>query len=144
MTIALLVIHIISCLWTIFVLRSAIVSLHQAGKSNEEIQNTKKGYSFIQRLFLLNIKDATAGTPKYNTYRKNIEKFLFGYIIAVLVIWILIVFAVIFDGMVPFVSVIVIGKTVLVDIVVMVLYLKYNTVLDKKNKTIRWKWINKK
>ena len=144
MTIALLVIHIISCLWTVLVLRSAIVSLHQCGKTEEEIKNVKKGYSFIQRLFLLNVKDASAGTPKYNLYRKNIEKFLFGYIIATLVMWLLIIFAIIFEGMVPFVSVVVIAKTVLVDIGVMAFYLKFNTVFDKKNKTIRWKWSNKK
>ena len=144
MQIALLVIHLISCLWTVLVLRSAIVSLHQNGKSAEEIQNIKKGYSFIQRLLLLNVKDSSAGNPKFNTYRKNIEKFLFAYIIAMLVIWILIIFAVIFEGMVPFVSVIVIAKTVLVDIGVIAIYLKYNTVIDKKNKTIHWKWANKK
>lgn len=143
MQIALLVIHIISCLWTILVLRSAIVSLYQNGKTAEEIKNVKKGYSFIQRLFLLNVKDSSAGNPKYNSYRKNIEKFLFGYIIAMLVIWVLIIFAIIFEGMVPFVSVIVIGKTILVDIAVIAVYLKFNTVIDKKNKTIRWKWANK-
>lgn len=143
MQIALLVIHIISCLWTILVLRSAIVSLHQNGKTAEEIKNVKKGYSFIQRLFLLNVKDSSAGNPKYNSYRKNIEKFLFGYIIAMLVIWVLIILAIIFEGMVPFVSVIVIGKTILVDIAVIAVYLKFNTVIDKKNKTIRWKWANK-
>ena len=143
MQIALLVIHIISCLWTTLVLRSAIVTLHQNGKTAEEIRNIKKGYSFIQRLFLLNVKDSSAGNPKYNSYRKNIEKFLFGYLIAMLVIWVLIIFAIIFEGMVPFVSVIVIGKTILVDIAVMAVYLKFNTVIDRKNKTIRWKWANK-
>lgn len=143
MPFALLVILIISCLWTIFVLRSAVVSLHQAGKTKQELENIKKGYSFIQRLFLLNVKDATAGTPKYNLYRRNIEKFLFGYIIAMLAVWVLLIFAVIFDGMIPFVSVVIIAKTVIIDIAVIAVYLKYNTVIDKESKTIRWKWANK-
>ena len=38
MTFALLIILLISSLWTILVLRSAIVSLHQAGKTEEEIK----------------------------------------------------------------------------------------------------------
>ena len=143
MQLALLIILIISSCWTIFVLRRAIASLHSAGKTKEELENIKKGYSFIQRLFLLNVKDATAGTPKYNGFRKNIEKFLCGYLIATLVLWVLLILAVIFDGMVGFVSVLIIGKTVIVDIVVMALYLKANTVIDKKNKMIRWKWANK-
>ncbi|MBQ6381094.1 MAG: hypothetical protein IJJ41_05820 [Clostridia bacterium] len=143
MQLALLIILIVFSAWTIFVLRSAIVSLHAAGKSKEELANIKKGYSFIQRLLLLNVKDATAGTPKYNGFRKNIEKFLFGYMIAILVLWVLLILSVIFDGMTAFVSVLIIGKTVIVDIVVMAFYLKANTVIDKKNKLIRWKWANK-
>ena len=143
MTFALLIILLISSLWTILVLRSAVVSLHQAGKTEEEIQQVKTGYSAIQRLFLLNVKDSSAGMKKYNLYRKNIEKFLFGYIIAMFVMWILLVLAVIFENMVTFVSVIIIAKTVLIDIVVVAFYLKSNTVIDKKNKTIHWKWANK-
>lgn len=143
MQLALLIILLISCASTVLILRSAVVSLHQAGKTPEEIANIKKGYSFIQRLFLLNVKDASAGTPKYNVARKNIEKFLFGYIIAMAVLWVLLIFAVIFEGMVPFVSVLIIAKTVLIDIVLMAFYIKSNTVRDKKNKTIRWKWANK-
>ena len=143
MTFALLIILLISSLWTIFVLRSAVVSLHQAGKTDEEIENVKKGYSWIQRLFLFNVKDSSAGMKKYNLYRKNIEKFLFGYIIAMFVMWVLLVLAVIFENMVTFVSVIIIAKTVLVDIVVMAFYIKSNAVIDKKSKTIRWKWANK-
>lgn len=143
MQLALLLILIISGLWTILILRSAIVSLHRTGKTREEIENIKKGYSFIQRLFLLNVKDATAGTPKYNLYRHNIEKFLFGYMIAMLAFWVLLILAVIYEGMVPFVSVLIIGKTVIVDIVIIALYLKANTVKDKKNKSIHWKWENK-
>lgn len=143
MPFALLVILIISCLWTVLVLRSAVVSLHQAGKTKQELENIKKGYSFIQRLFLLNVKDATAGTPKYNLYRRNIEKFLFGYIIAMLAVWVLLILAVIFDGMIPFVSVVIIAKTVIIDIAIIGIYLKYNTVIDKESKTIRWKWANK-
>jgi uncharacterized membrane protein len=130
-------------MWTILVMRSAVVSLHRAGKTPQEIENIKKGYSAIQRLFLLNVKDASAGTPKYNLYRRNIEKFLLGYIIAILVIWVLLILAVVFNGMIPFVSVIIIGKTAVVDIVIVALYLKYNTVTDKKNKVIRWKWETK-
>lgn len=143
MTLALLIILIVSSLWTILVMRSAIVSLHQAGKSEEEIQNVKTGYSVIQRFFLLNVKDSTAGSPKYNLYRRNIEKFLLGYIIAMLVVWVLLIVAVVADGMVPFVSVIIIGKTVLVDIIVVAVYLKFNTVFDSEKKVIRWKWSNK-
>ena len=143
MQLALLIILLVFSLWTILVLRSAVVSLHQAGKSKEEIENIKKGYSFIQRLFLLNVKDASAGTPKYNVARKNIEKFLFGYIIAMAVLWVLLIFAIIFEGMVPFVSVLIIAKTVLVDILLMGFYIHSNTVKDKRNKTIRWKWANK-
>lgn len=143
MQLALLIILLVFGLWTVLVLRSAVVSLHQAGKSKEEIANIKKGYSFIQRLFLLNVKDASAGTPKYNVHRRNIEKFLIGYIIAVAVLWVLLIFAVIFDGMTAFVSVLIITKTVLVDILLIGFYIKSNTVKDKKNKTIRWKWANK-
>lgn len=143
MTFALLIILLISSLWTVIVLRSAVVSLHQAGKTPEEIENIKKGYSWIQRLFLLNVKDSSAGMQKYNLYRKNIEKFLFGYIIAMFVMWVLLVLAVIFENMVTFVSVIIIAKTVLIDIVVMAFYIKSNSVIDKKSKTIRWKWANK-
>jgi len=143
MQLALLIILLVFSVWTILVLRSAIVSLHQAGKTKEELQNIKKGYSFIQRLFLLHVKDATAGTPKYNLHRKNIEKFLLGYIIAMAVLWVLLIFAVIFEGMVPFVSVLIIAKTVLIDIALMAFYIHANTVTDKKNKKFRWKWLNK-
>ena len=143
MTFALLIILIVFSLWTIFVLRSAVVSLHQAGKTQEEIDRVKTGYSAIQRLFLLNVKDASAGNPKYNIPRRNVEKFLMGYIIAMFAMWVLLIFAVIFDNMVTFVSVIIIAKTVLIDIVLMAFYIKSNTVIDKKNKTIRWKWANK-
>lgn len=143
MTFALLIILFVSSLWSILVLRSAVVSLHRAGKTEEEIKQIKTGYSAIQRLFLLNVKDSSAGTPKYNVYRRNLEKFLFGYIIATLVMWILLVLAVIFENMLTFVSVIIILKTVLVDIGVMAFYLKTNTVIDKKSKTIHWKWANK-
>lgn len=143
MQLALLFILLISCAWTILILRSAIVSLHSAGKSEQELANIKKGYSFIQRLFLLNVKDATAGTPKYNGFRKNIEKFLFGYMIAMAVLWVLLILSVVFEGMTGFVSVLIIGKTVLIDILVIALYLKANTVVDKKNKRIHWKWANK-
>ena len=143
MQLALLFILLISSTWTVLVLRSAVVSLHQAGQTPEEIANVKKGYSFIQRLFLLNVKDSSAGNPKYNVARKNIEKFLFGYLIAVAVLWVLLILAVIFDGMTTFVSVLIIGKAVLIDIVVIAFYLKANTVFDKKKKTIHWKWANK-
>lgn len=143
MTVALLIILIISSLWTILVMRNAMVSLHRAGKTKLEIAEIKKGYSAIQRLFMLNVKDSSAGTPKYNLYRKNIEKFLIGYIIATLIIWILLIIAIIVKGMVPFVSVIIIGKAIIIDIVLVALYLKFNTVIDKNKKSICWKWSEK-
>ena len=138
-----LIILLISSVWTILILRSAIVTMHSSGKTREELENVKKGYSFIQRLFLLNVKDASAGNPKLNLYRHNIEKFLFGYIIALFTIWILVIISILAPGMRGFVFALVIIKLVLADIGILGVFAKFNTVIDKKNKTISWKWAKK-
>lgn len=140
MTYALFIIHIVLSTWTVLVMRSAIVSLHNAGKSKEELENIKTGYSALQRFMLLNVKDSSAGMPKYNIYRKNIEKFLKIYLIVSLVIWVLLILAIVVEGMQTFVAVIIIGKAVIVDIGVVFAYIKFNTVLDKKRKMLCWKW----
>ncbi len=135
-----LIILLLPSIWTVLIFRSAIVSLHNAGKTREEIENIKTGFSFIQRLFLLNIKDATAGTPKYNVYRHNIEKFLFGYLIAVFVLWVLVIISIVAKGMTGFVTVLTVIKMLLIDLIGAGVYLRFNTVFNKRTKRFHWKW----
>ncbi len=135
-----LIILLLPSVWTVLIFRSAVVSLHNAGKTRGEIENIKTGFSFIQRLFLLNIKDAAAGTPKYNVYRHNIEKFLFGYLIAVFVLWILVIISIAAKGIISFVTVLTVIKLLLVDLICVGVYLKFNTVFNKSTKRLNWKW----
>lgn len=139
-SIALLSALVVSSLWTILLLRSAISSMHASKKTREEKRNIKKGYSWIQRLFLLHVKDSTAGDPRYNKYRRFLEKFLTGYAIASLVLWALVIVGIFVPRFNVVLIVLMSVKVILIDGIGAGFYIHFNTKKDKKRSTLHWKW----
>lgn len=139
-SVILLIVLAVSSLWTILIIRSAVSTMHSAGKTYSQRQGVKRGYSWLQRLFLVHVRDSTAGMPKYNKYRSVLEKFLLGYMIACAVIWLCIIVGIFVPRFNVVIIVIMSVKALLVDILGVSFYLYFNTVKDKKHGTINWKW----